>query len=141
MHGMRTGLRHRLERSLHRIEEQHRQLREIGDELDRAVAVGSPGEIETWLSRFHLALRSHFDLEERSVFPAIHGLDESAEAQLSELEREHRDFLRALEALLTDGGGGSPSTLIDALAALREKLRAHEQREETLVEGASDGLR
>jgi hypothetical protein len=135
MEGMLTGLRHRLERSLHRMEEQHLLLREIGDQLDGAVAKGVQDEVETWLSRFADALRAHFDLEETVVFPALHGMLEPARDDLARLESEHGVFLERLGELLGSGGSAG-ATLIDALGSLREGLRDHERLEEKLISRA-----
>ena len=137
MEGMLTGLRRRLERALSRMEDQHRLLREIADHLDGAVASGAQADIERWLGRFFDALRSHFDLEESVVFPALHGMMESARADLARLEVDHGYFLERLAELLEAGtpcGGGQ--TLIDALGVVRERMRAHERTEEDLIESA-----
>ena len=141
MDGMLTGLRHRLDRALRRMEEQHRQLREINDALDGAVASGVPGDIERWLGRFAEALTSHFELEESVVFPALHGMTASLQPQIRELEHDHGSFLERLRGLVEAGSPGGGSTLIDALAGLRQRLRDHEGVEERLVEralGAAD---
>ncbi|MGH0031062.1 MAG: hemerythrin domain-containing protein [Myxococcota bacterium] len=131
MEGMLTGLRHRLDRALHRMEEQHRQLREIADRLDGAIAGGSPAEIERWLDRFGDALRSHFDLEEGVVFPAVHGLAESVRADLARLERDHAALLDGVYGLVTRASASD--ALVDALAALRRELRDHEKLEESVM--------
>lgn len=134
MERMLTGLRHRLERALHRVEEQHRLLREIADALDGAVASGSPSEIERWLGRFLDALRSHFDLEESIVFPALHGMMKGARTELVQLENEHGVFLERLRDLAEPGD--AEATLVDVLGGVRQKLRDHERAEEGLIERA-----
>lgn len=136
MEGMLTGLRHRLERSLHRVEEQHQLLREVADQLDRAVASGAHADIERWLTRFVEALRSHFDLEETVVFPALHGLSESVRQDLEQLERDHGVFLMRVHGMLQGEASGGAQTLIDALGALRERLQSHERIEEGLIQRA-----
>jgi len=135
MERMVTGLRARLERALHRMEEQHRALREIADELDGAVASGAQADIERWLSRFFDALRSHFDLEESVVFPALHGMLAGARPDLTRLEGDHGFFLERVRDLL-EAGGPRGGTLVDALSVVRERLRAHERVEERLIENA-----
>jgi iron-sulfur cluster repair protein YtfE (RIC family) len=141
MAGMLTGLRHRLERALRRVEDQHGQLREIADALDRAVATGAPADAERWLERFTDALRSHFELEETVVFPALRGISEAVRPDLERLEVDHGRFLERLRELIEASEPGGSPTLIDALGALRERLRVHESIEEGLIErvvGAAD---
>lgn len=109
-------------------------LGEIADELDRAVATGSHADVERWLARFSEALRSHFELEEMLVFPALPGVIPASRPDLERLEREHGEFLARLGELLRKGAPtGEGLTLIDALAALRERLREHERVEEELI--------
>lgn len=127
MDGMRTGLRHRLQRALRRVEEQHRHLRAIQDEIDRAVS-GEASEISDWVARLRDALRAHFDLEEQVVFPALHGLVPALRQELERLEREHGNFLGMLDDLV-DGR----ELRAAVLRALREQLALHERQEERVM--------
>lgn len=132
MEGMRAGLRSRLRRALQRVGEQHRSLREIAVELDRALLSGSRESVDVWLTRMREGLTAHFELEEKVLFPALHGLDPATMPEIEQLERDHGLFLDGWGALL--GRELSESALAPAhLKALRERLAAHELREERLL--------
>lgn len=132
MEGMRTGLRRRLRRSIQRVEEQHRRMRQIGVELDRALASGGPNAAEAWIARLRDALSAHFDLEEDVIFPALHGLIPTTRPELVQLERDHGAFLEVMAGLLTHESSAPP--LLEDLMALRARLDAHEQHEERLMD-------
>lgn len=129
MDGMRTGLRHRLQRALRRVEEQHRHLGTVEEELDRALTGGAASEVASWVGVLRDALRAHFELEEQVVFPALHGLVPGFREELEQLERDHAAFLGALDDLVARRDG-SPSA---PMRALRERLARHEQAEERLM--------
>jgi len=132
MESMRAGVRRPLRRALQRVEEQHRSLREIAVELDRALPSGSRESVELWLTRMRDGLAAHFELEEKVVFPALHGLDPATMREIEQLERDHRRFLDGWGALL----GREPSDGAIAPANLKELLEllaAHEVREEQLL--------
>jgi Hemerythrin HHE cation binding domain len=132
MEGMRAGLRSRLRRAVQRVGEQHRSLREIAVELDRALPSGSRESVDVWLTRMRDGLAAHFELEEKVLFPALHGLDPATMPEIEQLERDHGRFLDGLGALL--GRELSESALAPAhLKGLRERLAAHELREEHLL--------
>jgi hypothetical protein len=132
MEGMRAGLRSRLRRALQRVAEQHRSLREIAVELDRALPSGSRESVDVWLTRMRDGLAAHFELEEKVLFPALHGLDPATMPEIEQLERDHGRFLDGWGALL--GRELSKSALAPAhLKGLRERLAAHELREEHLL--------
>ena len=102
MEGLRTGLRHRLERALRRVEDQHRLLRDVDAELARAAAAGAKSEVAEWLERKRDALIAHFEWEERVVFPAVHGLLPGTEHELAKLERDHGAFLEHVRRALVN---------------------------------------
>jgi hypothetical protein len=132
MEGMRAGLRSRLRRALQRVREQHRSLGEIAVELDRALPSGSRESVDVWLTRMRDGLVAHFELEEKVLFPALHGLDPATLPEIEQLERDHGRFLDGLGALL--GRELSERALAPAhLKGLRERLAAHELREEHLL--------
>jgi hypothetical protein len=132
LEGKRAGLRSRLRRALQRVEEQHRSLREIAVELDRTLPSGSRESVDLWLTRMRDGLAAHFELEERVIFPALHGLDPATMREIEQLERDHGRFLDGWGALLgreLSEGALAPANLKD----LRERLAAHEVREEQLL--------
>jgi iron-sulfur cluster repair protein YtfE (RIC family) len=133
MDGMRTGLEHRLRRTERRIVEQHRHIRELTVELDRAAEAGRSAEVRTWLHRLEEALRAHFELEEDVVFPALHGMEPSQVAALERLVREHGEMLEQLRRVRDATSEAEQGTVSDGLPALRSQLSDHERREEALV--------
>ena len=130
MEGMLTGLRSRLRRALQRVEHQHQQIREVGEQLERAIASGSPDELATSVERLREALRAHFDLEEDVLFPAVHGLMPQTQPELFQLERDHGAFLEVLHGLLAPDAG-PPSA--EELRDLRARLAEHERHEERMM--------
>jgi hypothetical protein len=138
MEGMRAGLRSRLRRAVQRVEEQHRALREVAGALDRAFAAGSREEVDGWLTRMRDGLTAHFELEEEVVFPALHGLDPATRAEIAQLERDHGRFVAKLDALLARAPDGAALAAAN-LKGLRERLAAHELREEHLLAQALGG--
>jgi iron-sulfur cluster repair protein YtfE (RIC family) len=122
-----VALRVRLQRSLRTIRSQHEKLHEIHLELDRAIACRETSEIAAWTDRLGEALHSHFDLEQRSVFPTLSRMSSSAQ-DVSRLETEHATFLADLQHLHSD-----PEEAERALPRIRERLRSHEETEERLI--------
>jgi len=129
MEGLRTGLRHRLDRALRRVEEQHRLLRDVDAELARVASNSASTEVSEWLTRKRDALLAHFEWEEEVVFPAVHGLVSGTEQELAQLERDHGEFL----ALLTRAIASDGSVRAEQLDTLRRRLATHEAHEERLV--------
>ena len=131
MDRMRTGLEHRLRRAVRQIGEQHRHLRQLDAEFDRAVRESALDALSTWLERYAEALRAHFALEEEVIFPALHGLDTARATAISRLELDHGHLLETLDLMR---GPDGPERLPVELPRLRERLRDHERREEELME-------
>lgn len=128
-----TGLQHRVKRLVQQIADQHRHLMALRGEVDVTLERGTRRDAGSALARFETALAAHFELEQRSFFPALHGLSRSRSAELEALEREHEGFLAELRALAADvervDATASRAVFERQLAALRD----HEQREERLV--------
>jgi hemerythrin-like domain-containing protein len=135
------GLRKRLDRESRRISSQHRQL----DVLLQAVATALECE-DRPAARAHFvrvadALDAHFAIEEELTFPAVHGLRPALGPTLASLASEH-DVLRertqgVADALQRDGHSGGE--LLVSLDSLVESLRAHEDREEALLQAIRGG--
>jgi iron-sulfur cluster repair protein YtfE (RIC family) len=123
-----VALRVRLQRSLRTTQSQHEKLHEIHVELDRAIASRETSEIAAWTDRLGEALHSHFDLEQRVVFPTMSRMSPSAQEVVSRLESEHATFLADLQHLHSD-----PEEAERALPRIRERLRSHEETEERLI--------
>ena len=121
-------LRIRLQRSLRTTQIQHERLNEIHTELDRAIASTTREEIDPWIERLGEALHSHFDLEQRVVFPILVRMSAAARTVIDGLEAEHMQLLADLQAAST----GSEE-MEQALSRMRQRLRDHEQIEERLI--------
>jgi hypothetical protein len=124
--GFRTGLRLRLLRASQRIEGQHQLLRTLlGDAED---AARSSVDLHARLQRLREGLSAHFELEEGTSFPALHGLDAASGPELARLCDDHDGFLAELTRLLDGESDAAPRVL-----RLGRALRAHERREEGLL--------
>jgi len=131
------GLRKRMQLEARRIFHQHEQL-----DTFFKVAMGALGQADENVAReafhhFRDALEAHFEVEERTHFPALHGLAPATDEQLATLVREHVEYreilarlARAVEAAKLDEAGRG-------LKELGDKLAAHEELEERLLAGAT----
>jgi hypothetical protein len=126
------GLRKRLVLEARRISAQHRHLNEIYDALLAALGRGIARETGDALRRFADALRAHFDLEEGTHFPALHGLRPEVEPELTELVLEHRRFRSDLDRLAELFETEQVDALSSGIDALGRATATHEEREERL---------
>ena len=124
-----SGARARLSRGLHTIEGQHRKLREVQEELDRALAKGHGSQAAMWLNRLEASLTAHFEVEESLVFPVVSELDAASATSVGQLTQEHGVVLEKLQIL----SSASVESLRADLPLLRELLAAHESLEEDVV--------
>ena len=129
--GLRTGLRHRLRRANQRVQAQHQRLRTLLRDAESAAGEGAP--LCECVALLREGLRAHFELEEEVCFPALHGLEPSAQPSLLRLARDHRAFLDELAELLDE-----PSDAPARVLLLGRALREHEQHEEELFGGLLD---
>jgi Hemerythrin HHE cation binding domain len=124
--GLRTGLRHRLQRARLRIEGQHQRLRTLLHDAEEAARTGAA--LNEPLHRLREGLNAHFELEEAVSFPALHGLEPASSRVLAVLQEDHHGFLDELARLL----GGEADSAARVLR-LGSALRDHERREEELL--------
>lgn len=133
------GLRKRLELETRRISAQHRQLEAFYHLVVQALRRDDSSEARESFMRFRTALQAHFEVEERTEFPALHGLDPGTEPELDALIEEHESFRRDLVTLaerFRDEDLSRSARLLDDLA---RRLGEHEQREERLFQRSTDG--
>lgn len=121
-------LRVRLQRILRTTQSQHEKLREIHTELDRALASAARDAIDPWVDRLGEALHSHFDLEQRVVFPILARMTAAARTVIDGLEAEHTQLLADLQI-----ASEATEEMEPALSLIRQRLRVHEQAEERLI--------
>lgn len=132
------GLRKRMQLEARRIFHQHEQLDSFF-----AMATAALGQADAGLARqafrhFQDALEAHFEVEERTHFPAIHGLSPESDQQLAALVREHDAFRETLAGLATVVDAVDLEEANRRLHELGEKLLAHEQVEERLLADAAN---
>ena len=128
-----SGLRYRMRRALRQIGEQHRQLREILDRLEAAVAAGDRHELRDAFVRYRHAVGAHFELEDGVFFPALHGLHPEEQEPLEALSGEHVGLLEQLQQLAPLVDAPALDGFGAAFSGFRAGLGAHERREESLV--------
>ncbi len=131
--GSQVGLRHRLRRVLRQLEDQHRHLGPIFEEICRALRGGAVRDVSAAFERYREALAAHFELEESVFFPAVHGLTRDRGSDLCTLCEDHEAFHAQLEAIREHLRRSELEAGQRALDALTASLRSHEQREEGLV--------
>ena len=131
------GLRKRMQLEARRIFHQHEQLDTFFTVATAALASADEGAARDAFFHFQDALEAHFEVEERTHFPALHGLAPATDEQLAALVREHDEFreilaglARAVEARELDQAGRG-------LKELGVRIEAHEQTEERLLVGAT----
>ncbi|HZO09544.1 MAG TPA: hemerythrin domain-containing protein [Myxococcota bacterium] len=127
------GLRHRLERALRQIAQQHRQLHELGAGLLAALAAGDRGAVRRGFLRYLEAVGAHFALEDGVFFPALHGLHPERSGELEPIGAEHAGLLDALRRLGERLGPEATAAFAEGFESLRAALAAHERREEQVV--------
>lgn len=130
--GREPGLSRRLEIEARRISAQHDKLGELWSHFVSGVGESlAGGELVERLGLFASALRSHFALEERIHFPALHGSDAHIEPVLARLLEEHRQFDQDLERMERDLAARGTQDGLD-LEAFTRRLAEHERVEEGL---------
>ena len=128
------GLLHRLKRTASRIAKQHHGLRAIEAELRRSLEDGTVQALQRWTARYRKALVSHFELEEETIFPALHGLAAETRPTITALQEEHRAIASDLIDLDLSRLESLHYSAAAWLGQFRARLDDHERREERLVE-------
>lgn len=126
------GLSHRLRRVERQIAEQHERIHEFHRELYRAAGDRSRVRAREVFGAYRSAIKAHFDLEERVLYPSIVSVDSDAKEQIGKLCVAHRRFLddlgqlaEQLESSIEEFGGRFES--------YKSLLTVHERQEEALV--------
>jgi iron-sulfur cluster repair protein YtfE (RIC family) len=126
-------LRDRLKRAAGQIQIQHRRLEPLFEALSSALASGTSRDAQTAVFRLDGAIKAHFLLEEKIVFPAIHGLSSQHHAELEALAKDHRGLGEAFQAVVDL----ILEARLDLAAQSLEKcwlaIKDHEYREEAFL--------
>ena len=133
MDAYEVELRDRLKRTAGQIEVQHRRLEPLFEDLSSALASGTSRDAETAAFRLDGAIRAHFLLEEKIIFPAIRGLPSQHRAELEALAEDHRGLGVALQTVIDQ----ILEARLDVAAQSLEKcwlaIKDHEAREEAFL--------
>lgn len=130
---LEAGLRYRLRRAVRQIAAQHGHLAQALGALAEAVRLGDQARSLGHFDRLHDAVEAHFALEDRVIFPALHGLHPGRGDELSALSEDHERFLAELWRVRERVEAEDFPPGAKALEMLRVALRTHESREERLV--------
>lgn len=133
MDAMQNGLIFRVRRSARRLADQHRHLRELIPEFERAVELADSAALRSMISRYRVGVVAHFNLEDQVFFPALHGLRSDQTPALDRLSREHEGFLRRLTELRELLTAATVEAFAEGFRKLLTDLGAHEKQEEQLV--------
>ena len=135
----RGGLRWRLRRVARDLAAQHDRLRELVGEINRALESSNAQRAAAAFVRYSDALAAHFALEERVVFPALHGADPRNADTIETLLRDHASLFAVTQHLIeTSPDAGTADWKAD-FYELRRSLSLHESREEGLVNSQAQG--
>jgi hypothetical protein len=133
MESNEVELRGRLQRAAGQIQTQHRRLEPLFEDLSRALASGTSRDAQTAAFRLDGAIKAHFLLEEKIIFPAICGLPSQHHAELEALAEDHRGLGAALQAVIDE----ILEARLDLAAQSLEKcwlaIKDHEGREEAFL--------
>jgi len=127
-------LRDRLKRAASQIQGQHRRLEPLFEQLSRALANGVSRDAQTEGFRLDGAIRAHFLLEEKIVFPAIRGLCSQSEAEFDALVEDHRVLGDALHDVIDRILEGRLDLAAEALEKYHLAVKEHEAREEAFLD-------
>ncbi len=126
-------LRARLKRAAAQIQTQHRRLEPLFEELSSALASGINREAQTAAFRLDGAIKAHFLLEEKIIFPAIRGLPLRDEDELEALADDHRGLGRALQTVIDQILDARFELAAQSLEKCWLAVRDHEHREEAFL--------
>ena len=132
-------LRDRLKRAADQIQGQHRRLEPLFEQLSSALASGVSRDAQTAAFRLDGAIRAHFQLEEKIVFPAIRGLCSQNDTGLEALVEDHRGFGVALQAIIDQILGAQLDLAAQALEKFWLAIKDHESREEAFLDALDSG--
>ena len=126
-------LRDRLQRASGQIQTQHRRLEPLFEDLRRALTRGTSRDAQTAAFRLDGAIRAHFLLEEKIIFPAIHELCSQSDSELESLSRDHRGLGMALQAVIDEILEAQFDLAVQSLEKCWLTIKDHEDREEAFL--------
>ena len=133
MEAAEVELRGRLKRAAGQIQTQHRRLEPFFEDLSRALASGTSRDAQTAAFRLDGAIKAHFLLEEKIIFPAIRGLPSQHHPDIEALAEDHRGLGAALQAVIDRILEARLDLAAQALEKCWLAIKDHEYREETFL--------
>jgi hypothetical protein len=133
MDAYEVELRGRLTRASDQIQAQHRRLEPLFEDLKRDLARGTGRDAQTAAFRLDGAIRAHFLLEERIIFPAIHELCSQNDTELEALVRDHRGLGMALQSVIDEILEEQFDLATQSLEKCWLAVKDHETREEAFL--------
>jgi len=133
MDAYEVELRDRLKRASSQLQAQHRRLEPLFEDLSGALARGTGRDAQTAAFRLDGAIRAHFLLEEKIIFPAIHELCSQSDTELESLTRDHRGLGMALQAVIDEILEAQFDLAAQSLDKCWLAIKDHEYREEAFL--------
>ncbi len=133
MDAYEVELRDRLKRTADQIQEQHRRLEPLFEDLSSALASGTSRDAQTSAFRLDGAIRAHFLLEEKIIFPAIRGLCSQNDTELEAFAEDHRGLGVALQAVVEQILEARLDLATQSLEKCWLAVKDHETREEAFL--------
>jgi hypothetical protein len=133
MDAYEVEIRDRLKRAAGQIQGQHRRLEPLFEDLSSALARGTSRDAQTAAFRLEGAIRAHFLLEEKIIFPEIRGLHLQNDAELEALTKDHRGLSVALQAVIDEILEAQLDLAAQSLEKYWLAVRDHETREEAFL--------
>ena len=133
MDAYEVELRDRLKRTAGQIEVQHRRLEPLFEDLSSALASGISRDAQTAAFRLDGAIRAHFLLEEKIIFPAIRGLCSRNDTELEAFAKDHRSLGVELQALVDQILEAQLDLAAQSLEECWLAIKDHEAREEAFL--------
>jgi hypothetical protein len=133
MEGYEVELRERLKRATGQIEAQHKRLESLFEDLSRALSSGTGRDAQTAAFRLDGAVKAHFQLEEKIIFPAIRGLCPQNDSEFEALIADHRGLGVELQAVIDQILEAQFDLAAQALEKCWIANRDHRLREEAVL--------
>ena len=126
-------LRDRLKRAADQIQAQHRRLEPLFEDLSSALASGASRNAQTAAFRLDGAVKAHFLLEEKIVFPAIRGFCPQHHAELEALIEDHHGINVGLQTVIDQILRKQLHLAARSLESCWLAVKDHECREEVFL--------
>jgi hypothetical protein len=133
MDAYEVELRDRLNRAAGQIQVQHRRLEPLFEDLSSALASGTSRDAQTAAFRLDGAIRAHFLLEEKIIFPAIRGLCSQNDTDLEALAKDHHSLGVELQAVIDQTLEAQFDLAAQSLEKCWLAIKGHEDREEAFL--------